>query len=279
MTSDGQTSPASPPATARKPPQYCFVIGRPRSGTTVFKDMLKTHPALFSMGEIFNETNERSYFHFLQELIANDRRAALPSQALGNFAKYLDWCAEFARRRKPATRILVMDVKYDQSHLLCESWWSVGALPKIFFLIRERGWKVIDIHRRDIVGLVVSNQIAIKTRVYHSTNLEPGAVQEAKVHIHPQRLERELVATQNSYRRIAAHFGEYKKYLGVFYEDMFDSDGAFAPQLLERLSDFLGMENRFDPKPKLAKLLEKDIFSHIENADEIRSLIDARAEA
>ena len=277
MATDGQTAPPSLPVPARGPPQYCFVIGRPRSGTTVFKDMLKTHPALFSMGEIFNETNERSYFHFLQELIAGDPRAALPSHAMGNFAKYLEWCAELARRRRPATRTLVMDVKYDQSHLLCEPWWSVGALPKIFFLIRERGWKVIDIHRRNIAGLVVSNQIAIKTKVYHSTNLEPGAVQEAKVHINPQRLERELVATQNSYRRIAAHFGEYRKYLGVFYEDMFDSDGCFSRSLLERLSDFFGVENRFDPKPKLAKLLEKDIFSHIENADEIRSLIEARA--
>ena len=169
MTSE---TPTAHPTPVQKPLQYCFVIGRPRSGTTVFKDMLNTHPALFSMGEIFNETNERSYFQFLQELIAADPRAALPSQALANFAKYLDWCGELARRRRPATRILVMDVKYDQSHLLCEPWWSVNALPKIFSLIRERGWKVIDIHRRDVAGLVVSNQIAIKTKVYHSTNLD-----------------------------------------------------------------------------------------------------------
>ena len=85
------------------------------------------------------------------------------------------------------------------------------------------------------------------------------------------------MATQNSYRRIAGHFNGYKKYLGVFYEDMFDEDGRFSRSLLECLSDFICVENRFDPKPKLAKLLEKDIFSHIENADEIRSVIDGKA--
>jgi hypothetical protein len=268
---DGRSAPAA------KPPQICFIIGRPRSGTTVFKDMLKTHPALFSLGEIFNETNERSYFHFLQARIHEDAREALPSRAVANFGRYLEWCWELAQARKARARTLVLDVKYDQAHLLCEPWWSVGSLPRIFFLIRERGWKVIDIHRNNVMGLVVSNQIAIKTKIYHSTNLAPGATQSAKVRIDPQRLEREVATTENSYRRVSDHFREYKKYLPISYEEMFADDGNFSPAVLDRVSRLLGVDNKFDAKPKLAKLLEKDVFSHIENEAEIRAMMQQRS--
>ena len=267
---------ASDIQTAARKPQLCFVIGRPRSGTTVFKDMLKTHPALFSLGEIFNETNERSYFHYLQTQLTQDPRAALPSRAIANFAMYLDWCWDLAQARKPRARTLVLDIKYDQSHLLAEAWWSLGALPRIFFLIRERGWKVIDLHRKNVVSLIVSNQVAIKTKIYHSTNLAPGENQSAKVHIDAARLLREVKVTEDSYRRVGEHFREYPKYLQLSYEEMFDETGAFAPAVLDRVSRFLGVENRFDAKPKLAKLLEGDIFSHIENAAEIRQLLTAQ---
>jgi hypothetical protein len=270
---DGKAAPAA------RPPQICFVIGRPRSGTTVFKDMLKTHPALFSLGEIFNETNERSYFHFLQDRIRADAAEALPSRAIANFGHYLQWCSEIARARKARTRTLVLDVKYDQAHLLCEPWWNMGALPRIFFLIRERGWKVIDIHRKNVMGLVVSNQIAIKTKIYHSTNLPPGESQAAKVHIDPQRLAREVATTEGAYRRVAEHFGDYRKYLPVLYEEMFEANGEFSADVLSQVSQFLGVDNKFDPKPKLAKLLENDVFSHIENAAEIRALMEQRSVA
>jgi hypothetical protein len=269
---------ASAPATetkpaGRKPPQFCFVIGRPRSGTTVFKDMLRTHPALFSLGEIFNETNERSYFHFLQTRLPENPRAALPSQAVANFGDYLEWCWDLAQSRKPRARTLVLDIKYDQSHLLADPWWSLGALPRIFFLIRERGWKVIDIHRKNVVGLIVSNQIAIKTKIYHSTNLAPGESHSAQVHIDPARLVREVTTTEACYRRVSEHFQDYKKYLCISYEEMFEPEGNFSPAVIDRVSQFLGVDNRFDPKPKLTKLLEGDIFSHIENAAEIREML------
>jgi len=271
---DAQGAPASErPAKAG---EFCFVIGRPRSGTTVFKDMLKTHPRVYSAGEILNETNPRSYFHFLQQRQAEDPSVILPSNSVANFLKYLDWCREQAHERKPRAKIIVVDVKYDQAHLICDPWWHVGSLPKIFFLIRERGWRVIDIHRSDIVSLVVSNQVAIQTKIYHSSALKPGDRQAAKVHINPERLRRELTTTTNAYQWVGRHFANYKKYLRLEYEDMFDgsASGQFSSSLIERLSDFLGIEDKFDREPKLTKLLAGDTFSHIENASEIRDMLD-----
>src|SRR5579862_8075352 len=77
----------------------CFVIGRPRSGTTVFKAMLQTHPQVWSFGEVLNEQNPRSYFHFLKRLQAEDRDAISPSRSVQNFLKYLGWCRQTAMER------------------------------------------------------------------------------------------------------------------------------------------------------------------------------------
>jgi len=277
MSGTSEIGPVSDTATLGrgKAVDFCFVIGRPRSGTTVFKDMLKTHPRIYSAGEIFNESNSQSYFHFLQQQFAGDPAAVLPSNSISNFLRYLDWCRGRAVERKKNSRIIVADVKYDQSHLIYDPWWRVGSLPKIFFLIRERGWKVIDIHRSDIVGLVVSNQVAIQTKIYHSTALEPGARQSARVHINPNLLKRELATTASAYQAISRHFGNYKNYLMLTYEEMFDgtAGGAFAGGVLERLCAFLAVEDKFVRQPKLEKLLADDIYAHIENAWEIRELV------
>lgn len=261
---------------AARPREFCFIIGRPRSGTTVFKDMLRTHPRIFSAGEIFNESNPHSYFHFLRERLAIDPGTILPSNSVANFERYLDACHELAQERKPRARIVVADVKYDQAHFIYDPWWRIGSLPKIFFLIRERGWKVIDIHRDDVVGQVVSNEVAIQTKIYHSTSLGPGARQAAKVLIKPERLRRELAAASSAYQLIGRHFGEYKKYLKLSYEEMFDSSagGTFSAAMIERLGAFLGVDDKFDRSPKLTKLLDDDIYAHIENASEIRELLE-----
>lgn len=247
----------------------CFVIGRPRSGTTVFKAMLQTHPAIWSFGEVLNENNPRSYFHFLKRLQIDDRNSISPSRSIQNFMKYLVWCRETALEKQPANRVIVLDVKYDQAHLLCEPWWSLNALPRIFSLMREIGCKVIDVHRTDIVRLVISNRVAIETQIYHSNRLEPGEDHEAKVRIDPDRLMREVASTTKAYEKVKRHFRGSANYLQISYEEMFEQ-GEFSAMLVARIASFLGLTDEFDRKPQLNKLLADDVFSYVENADEVR---------
>src|SRR5579864_8453354 len=116
----------------------CFVIGRPRSGTTVFKAMLQTHPEIWSLREVLNENNPRSYFNFLKRLQTDDGDALLPSRSVGNFVKYLGWCRNIALEKQPQNKVVILDVKYDQAHLLCEPWWSVTSLQIGRASCRER---------------------------------------------------------------------------------------------------------------------------------------------
>jgi hypothetical protein len=257
------------------PDDVCFVIGRPRSGTTVFRNMLETHPEMFGVGEIFNESNPRSYFHFLQRRQTQDTNALLPSRAIDNFIAYVQWCRKKSLERRPGSRFVILDAKYDQAHLLCVPWWAITSLPKLFSLIREQKWRVIDIHRQNVVGMFVSNHVAIKTGIYHSTDLGREDRPRAKVHVDPDALMRHVTATSQAYRRVGEHFRGYDKYLNLSYEEMFDDGGKgeFRAALLDRLSEFFVVESLFDPVPKLSKLLTEDPYAYVENAEQIRDVL------
>jgi hypothetical protein len=170
----------------------------------------------------------------------------------------------------------VLDVKYDQAHLLCVPWWGITFLPKLFSLIREQQWRVIDVHRQNSVGMFVSNQVAIETGIYHSSALPNGEKQRARVRIDPDALIRHVTATVQAYRRVEEFFRGYDKYYKVVYEEMFDraDGGQFSSTLLSGVSAFFGMDNVFNPVPGLAKILEDDPFSYVENADEIREIVN-----
>lgn len=255
--------------------QFCFLIARPRSGTTVFRKMLQTHPRIFSVGEIFNESNPNSYFRYLQTLVPAEADAFFPSKSLENFLRYLEWTRQLSAERRPKAKLVVLDVKYDQSHLLSEPWWGFSSLPRIFPLIREHRWRVIDVRRKDIRAMIISNAVAIETKVYHSTALEQDQRQHMKVHIDKAQLLRQIETTEGSYRRISRHFDGYERYMAVNYEEMFDQEGggAFSPAMLNGLSAFLNVENRFDAQPKLSKVLVGDMFEYVENAAEIKEAI------
>lgn len=271
------TKEADPPQAPAEKPKPCFIVARPRSGTTVFGRMLQTHPRMVSLGEIFNEANPLSYFHFLQKKVAQSPAALLPSNANRIFLEYVESCRLRALEKNPKAKIVVLDVKYDQAHLLCEPWMRLGELPRFYFLLRERKWKVIDIHRRDPFKLNISNQVAIQSSIYHSNTLEPGQKQTAKVQINPSRLAEDVIATRRAYAHVERHFRGRPQYLQIFYEDMFadDSGTRFSAPLLAEIAKFLNLGNYFDPKPKLQKLLQEDIFSYIKNAAQIRALMEA----
>lgn len=268
---------ASEAEAASEKPKPCFIIARPRSGTTVFGRMLQTHPRIVSLGEIFNEANRASFFHFLQQKIVQKPAALLPSNSNRTFLEYVEYCRVHALERNPKAKVVVMDVKYDQAHLLCEPWLRLGELPRFYFLLRERKWKVLDIHRRDPFKLSISNQVAIQSSIYHSNTLEPGQKQTAKVQINPARLIEDVNATRRAYTKVERHFRGKPQYRQIFYEDMFaDETGTrFSGPLLADIARFLNLGNGFDDKPKLQKLLQEDIFSYIKNAAEIRGLMEA----
>jgi LPS sulfotransferase NodH len=260
-------------------PQPCFVIGLPRSGTTVFKQLLATHPRIVNFGEIFNEKNGRSYWAYLTGRIPRDPDVLLPSRSVGTFLDYISHLRARCTKNHPGACIMVLDVKYSQSHFVYDAWRDdLSALPKIFFLIKQQGWKAIDIRRDDMLALVVSNLVAMETKVYHSTGLPEGREHRPKVRLDVSAVQTAIETKQESYRRVHRHFRGYAGYLNILYEAMFvDQAGTrFTDALARQLSEFLGVPDHFDRMPRLRKLLTGDTYSYIENAEEIRARFASR---
>src|SRR5262245_30808639 len=114
-----------------------FIIGQPRSGTPVFKEMPATHPLVVNFGEIFNENNGR-FFAFLQDQVSGDPGWVLPSRRIEAFLTYIGSCIDKAASYKPNAMILVLDVKYDQLHFVYEAWQDMNAIPCFFELIKSK---------------------------------------------------------------------------------------------------------------------------------------------
>jgi hypothetical protein len=230
--------------------------------------MLATHPGFVNAGEIFNEDNPLSYWYFLEDKLKNAPQAAFPSRSERNFLEYLCYLETKLVGTRGQAAILVLDIKYDHAHSLFLPWSDMNALPLIFFMIRQYHWKVIDIHRQNLISLFVSNQIAWRTKVYEREASEEAHL--AKVKIQTEYLVNDMLSTCRSYQRLREHFVGYENYLQLLYEDMFGTDGQFTETLSRQLCTFFGVQDLFDRTPKLRKLLSDDVFFHIENIDEVR---------
>jgi hypothetical protein len=236
--------------------------------------MLGTNPDVMSFGEIFSESNPRSYYSFLQQRVADEPGAVVPSRATDNFMRYMEHCKHQALQTNSSCELLLLGVKYDQAHLVCDPWWKLGQLPKLFFLMRDVPWKVIDIHRRNAARLCISNRIAVATRVYHLNPRTSERPQMAKIRVDPAELGRDIEATQWAYEVVTRHFAGRPEYKRVYYEEMFDSSGEFSRPFIAEISAFLQVRDVFDARPKLKKVLVEDIFNYIENEDEVRQMIE-----
>jgi hypothetical protein len=247
-----------------------FVVGQPRTGTTVFNEMVATHPTVMHFGEVFNENNPLSFRAFLHSRAHGDVRWLLPSRQINAFLSYVRDCASMATAHKRGATIALFDIKYDQSHFLYDAWYNANEIPRLFGLIKSNNWVMIDIHRERVLDTIISNEIAIRTGVYQSDSLEPQS-NTAKIEMVTAGLKTRAANIRRSYQCMESYFIGYQRYLKVTYEDMFDTEcGHFKEGLLQGIANFLGIQNLFEPCPRLKKLLRPDSLTHVINADEVR---------
>ncbi len=262
------------PTSTERQPSVCFVIGRPRSGTTVFKHMLATHPNIINLGEIFNENHPQSYWEFLARRAKDDGTCLFPSKSTAMFLAYVDELKSRFVKNGSDRNFIVLDVKYDQAHSVFAPWQDMNALPRLFALMKQFGWYVIDIERSDVLAMSISNMIAMKRKVYHVEANRARDEDDVKISVDTKLLQRDIESTVISYSRLHRFFSGYPKYSRVAYENMFDESGEmFSPELIAQLARFLELPDRFNRAPKLRKVLASDPFVHILNVDEVRRAV------
>jgi hypothetical protein len=273
----------------------CFLIARTRSGTTVFRHFLGTNPEVFAYGEIFNEEYDQNYHNFLENLARDDPKKVSPKFATDNFLAYLDETHVRAQREKPSTRVVVYDVKIEQSHHLVVPWRNMFEMPYVFELAKRENFFVIHIARRNHLRRTLSNALMhLRNATYQGLRgkyhvsvddlMSHGYVEKV-----PQKitigsghdLRAELVRIYMEQDRlldsVRRYFEHYDGYLEFDYSELFFTGGG-ASHVSERVArevgTLLGLSGPFDPKPQFMKATSQRLDEIIENYADVRRALE-----
>lgn len=242
-----------------------FFMGGVRSGTTVFRKMMSSHPKIRDKGEIFNSNNPQGFFKYFREQIAINPDLALPEQHGKMFLSYIASLV-------PKDGIALIDVKYEHLTLINEAWQLPFTNPPMLKLIKRSKVKVVHLRRQHFYS-VLSNLVAVHTGRYHMPKDKDGADLPEK-HVVP--VDRQVLLSSMKKRKRTADLVDSafddKQRLSLDYEGVFDGNGDFQPDVIERLAAFLGVENEFERVPALKKVIDEPLSAVISNFAEIADL-------
>lgn len=243
-----------------------FFMGGVRSGTTVFRRMLASHPRVRDRGEIFNSNNPQGFFRFHREQIAQDPDLIFPEHHAKVFNAYVSSLVP-----KDKDGIALLDIKYEHLNLIHDAWQLPFTNPPMLRLIKRSRHKVVHLRRQHFYS-VLSNLVAVQTGRYHKPADESTKLPEKRA----VAVERALVLSSMKKRKRAAEvvdsaFDDHQR-VSIDYEGVFDEAGDFQPAICERLASFLGVDNLFERQPALKKVIDEPLSAVITNYDEIRDL-------
>lgn len=252
-------------------PRRCFLLGRARSGTTVFRRMVNSHPAVGALSEIFNADARHNYFEYLAKQYKKNPALCFPQHSIPLYHGYLDaQCARMAKKQ-----VVVFDVKYECMHVVYKPWHAALDVAAPLQEIRAHGWLVMHVTRRNHLRRMISNARAVASGTYHVASGKARA-QGAPIRLNVADLLGKFAAFDAAYDRTEAYFAGYPHYFHVDYDDMFVTTGdttAFDPALLQRTADFLGIPNTFDGMPREGKATPQPVQEAISNYDEVEAIL------
>jgi hypothetical protein len=253
------------------------MIARPRSGTNALRDILKRSGGITVLGEVFHNryADERlGFFTYFREMVARDPDLALPSEENRRalLIGYLRRLHELTGT--PEARPLLFGVNYNSLHCLNTYWQNAHEPPFLVGLLRQLGWRVIHLIRRDVLGALVSELRAKRLGVWHARRSHGGKAPEvARLHVPVGRLRFELEQREAEIEALEEAFRKHPKALTVTYEELFDATGRPSEVVLARIGAFLDLPVPLRGETDFVKTRAAGIGDMVENLDEIRTAL------
>ncbi|QUS36234.1 hypothetical protein [Falsirhodobacter algicola] len=213
-----------------------FIIGRQRSGTTVFRRLLARHGAL-DCDEIFHgNLNARHRFYgFVRDRAAQDPAMVHPEHHAFLFRKYIERQREVAAGRK-----LAMDVKYFGLNLIPQREDVDSRSPFIVSFLQESQAHVVHLVRRNKLRIFVSEEMATMTGRWSAETAGDLVTRKPALEIDVRRAVTAIRTLLQQDRRVGALLDAVPQVERVFYDEMFDAEGHFQPpvrRLAARMMD------------------------------------------
>lgn len=232
-----------------------FIAGVRRSGTTLIRTTLDSHPTVRCIGEAFNFTgrfqspagDKLSYQRYLHE--SRLRQAADLVNRRGMVERYLE--GYFADPEHSALGLKLM-IKHAQE------------FPSAFNYLRRNGAKAIHVVRRNVLKTLISRAVKKQTRIAHSRN----AQSVKQITLEAGRLITDLDRIHQSNIQWVQLLKGFP-YMQVVYEDFAEDTEAE----LARMYDFLGVEHLPNVRSHLVKVNPNEISRILLNYDEVSSVL------
>jgi len=250
--------------------KYGVVVGTQRTGTTVLRSVLGTHPDIATFGEVFlnrHSNMKESYYGFLQKAVAENSELVIPSSDNNQtlFTRYMSYLEELCN---PESECLTIDCKYNfLMGAMVPGELGINRRPHLLHLFRLNNVKIIHLIRKDVLATYVSSLLSVKNQVWATDDLKKLTTRSV------------VVPTENLVGQLQARVDEQNYFLSllndvaltVAYEDMI-VENEFSVEVMDKVAKLLSLENKFDLEPRLKKMAPEKAES-IQNYGEVQKCL------
>lgn len=227
------------------------VVSFGRSGTTVFSEFLRTHPAIETRGEVLNEYAYHSFFRSREGL----RARLTPGLASSIQTGVIDHMHRITRHASPGR--VVFDLKFESLHLADGNWRLPGPRFSIIDRSIAAGAAVVMVVRRSQLDRSASVNRASGSGRFHSFQSAGEEVRSVVIDEREFRYSLEQVYRTHEYVR--RRYGSSPRFLEIEFESFFepagsDQPGWFTEELAQDLSSLLDIDDLFVRRPRLERV-------------------------
>jgi hypothetical protein len=248
-------------------PSPIFLLSTGRSGTNMLRSMLGSGFSLTDLGEVFRPKDEApglDFFPYLVQRIQANPDDVIPrAETCANiFDGYVASACKGCE-----TSLVLFDLKYPHTHNLNPLWHQPTKQPYILELIKERGYPILHLVRRNVLARLASMKLAKTsgTWVDRSTPQQPLA--NLKVTLETEQLIDELTSAVKRIRYFEECLIGYPNAMTLDYESIV-RDGPKSPDLAKRLATFLDLPLPEGLEPTTRKIAPS-LRAYIANYDEV----------
>lgn len=242
------------------------IVSRQRAGSTGLTSALDRLEGITSFGEIFHHvgfekhegnaealyvTEEALFLPFRTNLFGTHLELSAPT--LSNQTKIFDLYLDHLKTLTKSKHIVV-DIKYNSWHHLNHIYHQMWEPPVLYHLLKRRGAVFIHLKRRNKFLRYVSEQISLKTHIWHSAD-ELNDAASPLLTIDPKLALEDMISTS----RYEDYFDKFLKSntrsVRMFYEEMYENQGfsAMTKYSLKDVFPKIDVSNMATPLKKLNK--------------------------
>lgn len=247
-----------------------FVIGRQRSGTTVTRKSLCSHPRIVDLGEIMHPQYREGFLHELSMRAGSDATCLQPRYW---FPVLVSTIEKLAGAHPADTRFLV-DIKYNMALSFGVNFIESELRANFFGELEQTNASVLHIIRRAKVELIVSEQVALKTQKWQLDLDDERA--STKIWLNPYTIGMRIREEEAQDEYVRKQLARNPRRLEVCYEDIFGGP-SFRSDVLKSVVRFVGLDDDFEPTVMLQKQ-GRPMYETIENFKQVETAVNALIE-